>query len=116
MSVISVSGLVVAAVAAFSAALLSFVGHAAAEGPRLVQREVEFVALVAAGLVARGVRIAVTLVERVAGAAYFPDGKWCDYAEDYNALRAAGEGMARRRGGNRSVAGSGSTGAGSGPG
>ena len=47
-----------------------------------MQREAEFVALVAAGLVARGVPIAVKLVERVAGAACLPDGERFDHGED----------------------------------
>ncbi len=73
---------VVAAVAAFGAALLHLIGHAAAEGLRLVRREAEFVALVAAGLVARGVRVAVELTQRVAGAACVPDDERCGDGDD----------------------------------
>lgn len=47
-----------------------------------MQREAEFVPLVAAGLVARGVRIAVKLVERVAGAVCVPDDERCGDGED----------------------------------
>ena len=73
---------VIAAIAAFGAALLRFIRHAAAEELRLVQREAEFVALVAAGLVARGVGIAVERVERVAGAACVPDDEPRDHGKD----------------------------------
>lgn len=47
-----------------------------------MQREAEFVPLVAAGLVARGLRIAVKLVERVAGAACVPDDERCDQGDE----------------------------------
>lgn len=47
-----------------------------------MQREAEFVAPLAEGLIARGVRIAVELVERVAGAACLPDGERRDHGED----------------------------------
>lgn len=73
---------VIAAVAAFGAALLGFIGHVPAEGLRLVQREAEFVALVAAGFVARGVRIVIELVERLAGAACRPEDERCDHGEN----------------------------------
>lgn len=55
-----------------------------------MQREAEFAALVAAGLVARGVRIVVELVERVAGAACAPDDERCDHGEAVGRYRLFG--------------------------
>tara|TARA_R100000049_G_C1949622_1_gene96516 strand:+ start:2647 stop:2901 length:255 start_codon:yes stop_codon:yes gene_type:complete len=84
------------------------------------------VALVVAGLVARGVRIAAQLVERVAGAACVPEDERRNHGEDGKAgglgnvlshgRRPAAAGEAEGRKTASPVAGSGSTGPGSGPG